>query len=518
MPTQLSINLIIGDTWKGRHSSKETTTTHKNMFRRWTFGSFGSMLLFLLLVAGVPRNSLDSEYTGVDTSSSIGTILLVSALALVPYPVTTTKTGRIQRTVSLERTCSRNNRNNRNTVRVSQRSFRLMMSITNTNNETTVSSSEENDLLPTASSTNNLRPGSLAAATKAMGRVPYGESSRQYRRTVYVRHDDWVGHRDSKQRLWNNLRGILLSGIVRQLQSEIWAITSVAMGVVLWNDWIGPALLASSSSSTLLTHLSQLTLPSLPFTLSSPALGLLLVFRTNASYSRWVEARTLWSRIISQCRNIGRMTFSSLGENSKYDEETQQKARSLCFSVWMFPRVLMNELSGPQDDETFCEEIQRECQFWGDDQTLQSIQEGVLSAERSKRSMIALMEVSLALESLPLDEKRRMEIDKSLVLIGDCLAGCQRIYSGPVPLVYTRHTARFLSIWMILVPFAMYDAFGPGLAMIAAVSLISLFLFGIEELAIQLEEPFTILPMQKFCDDILRDCKLMLEWSQRRKR
>lgn len=32
-----------------------------------------------------------------------------------------------------------------------------------------------------------------------------------------------------------------------------------------------------------------MSLPALPFTLASPALGLLLVFRTNASYARWVE-------------------------------------------------------------------------------------------------------------------------------------------------------------------------------------------------------------------------------------
>ena len=31
-----------------------------------------------------------------------------------------------------------------------------------------------------------------------------------------------------------------------------------------------------------------MSLPALPFTLASPALGLLLVFRTNASYARWV--------------------------------------------------------------------------------------------------------------------------------------------------------------------------------------------------------------------------------------
>jgi len=35
---------------------------------------------------------------------------------------------------------------------------------------------------------------------------------------------------------------------------------------------------------------------------------------------------------------------------------------------------------------------------------------------------------------------------KSL-LLGDALEACERIFTSPVPLVYTRHTARFLSVW-----------------------------------------------------------------------
>jgi hypothetical protein len=49
--------------------------------------------------------------------------------------------------------------------------------------------------------------------------------------------------------------------------------------------------------------------------------------------------------------------------------------------------------------------------------------------------------------------------------------------------------------------------------MVPATSLISLFLFGIEELATQLEEPFTILPMQGFCDKIGANCDEIVSWA-----
>ena len=41
-----------------------------------------------------------------------------------------------------------------------------------------------------------------------------------------------------------------------------------------------------------------------PFSLISFALSLLLVFRTNASYSRWAEARAIWGGVTNRSRDI----------------------------------------------------------------------------------------------------------------------------------------------------------------------------------------------------------------------
>lgn len=49
--------------------------------------------------------------------------------------------------------------------------------------------------------------------------------------------------------------------------------------------------------------------------------------------------------------------------------------------------------------------------------------------------------------------------------------------------------------------------------MIPATALISIFLFGIEELATSMEEPFTILPMQAFCDKIGNWCNEIVSWE-----
>lgn len=86
-------------------------------------------------------------------------------------------------------------------------------------------------------------------------------------------------------------------------------------------------------------------------------------------------------------------------------------------------------------------------------------------------------------------------------------------HTVPSYILDTRHTGRFLSVWMMLLPAALYQIFVESnapttflnlqcLPIIPATVIVGIFLFGIDELAMQLEEPFSILPMQKFCNQV----------------
>ncbi|MHC5544973.1 bestrophin family protein, partial [Singulisphaera rosea] len=50
-------------------------------------------------------------------------------------------------------------------------------------------------------------------------------------------------------------------------------------------------------------------------TLVGVALGLLLVFRTNASYDRFWEGRRLWGSLINETRNLARATLAFVGRD-----------------------------------------------------------------------------------------------------------------------------------------------------------------------------------------------------------
>ena len=352
-----------------------------------------------------------------------------------------------------------------------------------------------------------IRPGSMAAATKEQGRVPYGESSRQYRRTVYSTQENWIEHRSSFG-IINNLKNMLFSGVIRQVKDDVGVVTLAAIFVVLWNGFIG-------NQDSVLPHLA---LPSQPFTLSSPALGLLLVFRTNASYTRWMEARTKWSSIQTHTINLARMasTFSDTSST-----KGKHAVDELVVCSWALSRCLMNRLLFGNDDEAeFTQELTEAFDEVGGDSYILN---NLLSS--SDRPMTALMELSFALDKLPIDEKKRLEMDKSIIILGECVASCERIFTSPIPLFYTRHAARFLSLWMLLMPFPLYDlfvernsiltpqVFMESLVLVPAVAVLAIFLFGIQELSVQLEEPFSILPLQRFCNEIKSGSESMVRRS-----
>ena len=214
-----------------------------------------------------------------------------------------------------------------------------------------------------------------------------------------------------------------------------------------------------------------------------------------------------WGLIVTHCENIVRMSATFTDTTT---EEGKKCIDELACAVWATARSIMNKLTGSTDNFDYEQQLRDVYK----DNNEYFVSKLLTSPDPAS---VALMEASLALDVIPVDEKRRVEIDKSLIILGDSLASCDRIFSSPVPLVYTRHTARFLSLWLLLLPFAVHDEFvhadRSGLPTIPASALLALFLFGIEQLAVQLEEPFSILPMQNFCDEIRNVTLGLVDWS-----
>jgi predicted membrane chloride channel (bestrophin family) len=354
--------------------------------------------------------------------------------------------------------------------------------------------------------------------------ISYGEESRKYRRTIYT-HDDWVRHRAS-DRFVRNLNSLRVSGVYKNISKEVASTTAIAAAIVLYN-----MLTAEYTDFSGVTHAGPLKdallpvgLPLTPFTLSSSALSLLLVFRTNTAYTRWDEARKNWGMNINHTRDLVRMatawydpkfstaksTFTmSAGQpvlprlkdmTEEELAERKEKLQKLSLATWAFVRSMKRHLSPvPEDEEDFKAELFQKLPK----ETAQKI---IDAAHRPNR---ALFDLSVAIEDVPMHFMRKNEVHKAVTIFEDNLGSSERLLTSPVPLFYTRHTARFITTWLLLLPFALWEPFKGTwnhVGMIPAMAVISVFMFGIEELGIQLEEPFTVLPMQAYCDRIGNWC------------
>ncbi len=187
--------------------------------------------------------------------------------------------------------------------------------------------------------------------------------------------------------------------------------------------------------------------------------------------------------------------------------ERQYLLGQVSLMTWAFVRSMKRHLSPPdEDEEDYIAEMKSRL-------TPEQAEAIISAAHRPNR---ALYDLSVAIEKLPMHFLRKDELNKNLSIFEDTLGGSERLLSSPIPLFYSRHTARFLSTWLLLLPFALYGQFGDSwnhVMMVPATAFISVSLFGIEELATQLEEPFTILPMQGFCDKIGGWCDEIVSWA-----
>jgi len=350
----------------------------------------------------------------------------------------------------------------------------------------------------------SLRPPKLGKAKD----ISYGEASRKFRRTVYS-HDDWVNHR-SPDRFIRNIASIGTSGIYKNLAREVWAVVAVTVIVLVYNGFVtGYQDISGAGQAPIWSSplLPPLTLPMQPFTLSASSLGLLLVFRGNTAYQRWDEARKNWGMNINHTRNLNRMANAYYDRTGVSDEQRKADLQRLSVCTWAFVRSMKRHLSPEDEDEAaFKAELY---------ERLPKTQAAAIikAAHRPNR---ALYDLSLAIENLPMHMLRKNEMHSALTIFEDNLGSSERLLTSPVPLIYNRHTARFLTVWLLLLPFGLWEPFGfmwNHIGMLPTMAMLGVLLFGIEELATQMEEPFTILPMQAFCDKIGGWCDEIASWE-----
>lgn len=234
--------------------------------------------------------------------------------------------------------------------------------------------------------------------------------------------------------------------------------------------------------------------PTLASLIPNIVLGLLLVFRTNTAYDRFWEGRKIWGNIINTSRNLARNIWITIP--AKTTDDRDQKVRILrCLVAFAVATKLHlrqepvnDELAGLLAPEKFAKlkdmnNPPLEVAFWIGD---------YLQAQYRQHTI---------------DGYQLTAIQNLLNELVNALGACERILKTPMPLAYSIHLKQLLLLYCLSLPFQMVGNLGWWTGPIVA--LISFTLFGIEEIGIEIENPFgrdpNDLPLDAICETMLRN-------------
>ncbi|KAJ0860957.1 putative bestrophin/UPF0187 [Helianthus annuus] len=282
------------------------------------------------------------------------------------------------------------------------------------------------------------------------------------------KHSDWIRHRSSVRHL-RHLLSSLNSRVILSLVPPVIAFTSVAAVVASYNTAVVWHLLPEV--------FPVLRASSLPYQLTAPALALLLVFRTEASYSRFEEGRKAWSKVVSGTNDFARQVMVSV------EEDCLVKTALLQY-IMAFPVALKCHLVYESD-------IGRELQDLLEDDDLEIL----LGSNHHPRCIIQFISQSMKL--LDLEETKRTLLESKVTCLHEGIGVCEQIVGIPIPLSYTRLTSRFLVLWHLTLPIILWDDCNWIVVPATFVSAASL--FCIEEVGVLIEEPFQMLSLDELC-------------------
>ncbi|MBE7382523.1 MAG: hypothetical protein F6J95_014060 [Leptolyngbya sp. SIO1E4] len=217
-------------------------------------------------------------------------------------------------------------------------------------------------------------------------------------------------------------------------------------------------------------------------------LGLLLVFRTNTAYERFWEGRKQWGTLVNTSRNLARQMWVAIQETEACDRTA--KVRHLRLLV-AFALAMKLHLRGQPLDEEFAEMVTPE-QF----EKLQIMNHPPLE--------VAFWLADYLQRCSDRGQLNPYQLSAMLLLVDrlvDALGSCERILKTPIPLAYAIHLKQLLLLYCLAIPFQVVASLHWWTAGIAG--LISFTVFGIEEIGIEIENPFghdpNDLPLDAIC-------------------
>jgi ion channel-forming bestrophin family protein len=238
------------------------------------------------------------------------------------------------------------------------------------------------------------------------------------------------------------------------------------------------------------------SLPVLGSAIPSVVLGLVLVFRTNTAYDRFWEGRRLWGTLVNAVRNLTWQIWVNIDETTAANGNISVRERKIvALRLLIAFAVAKRKHLRSEPPDSKLASLLSDAQF------------SVLQKTRNMPLEIArwlgdYLNQEYRQQRLSIYQLTAMQTLVNTLVEG--VGGCERILKTPLPLAYSIHIKQLVLLYCLVMPFQFVHELnwwtGPFTA------LVSFTLFGIEEIGIEIENPFgtdaSDLPLEAICNTI----------------
>jgi len=244
----------------------------------------------------------------------------------------------------------------------------------------------------------------------------------------------------------------------------------------------------------------------MPLSICGNAIGLLLVFRTNNAYRRLEEARELCGQVLHFSREIVSRT-TILWKNTTEDATgglPTSAVALVCRYVAAFCWAFRDEY---RDGNKRCEIMElllpkRDAQWVLDQPSRPMAVHGLLRQHLYNYA-----------RSGEIPDQMHFFLESDLGHLAQTASSCERVFTSPIPPTMTRHGLRSLTLWFLALPAVMAANQVQVPLTVAWTAAIAFIYVGIEELGVQVEQPFQIIPLWQLCTKVQKDIEELVVHS-----
>lgn len=241
--------------------------------------------------------------------------------------------------------------------------------------------------------------------------------------------------------------------------------------------------------SLLSIFIPSLSLPISPFEYAGAIMGLILVFRVNAGYDRWWEARKLWGTVVNCSRNLAIIIINYIRTSDS--KEIENSLGLIAAMPYLMKNTLRRFTATDEVKHLLDEDTYAQLQQW-------QHQPNFISSKLAE--LLAKLQ-----EEGQLNQFSFLKAEELRETMVDCQGACERILKTPMPFVMAIKSRRFILLFLMILPAALVNYSVYISPMI--VTLVAYALFSLDQIGVELQNPFSIdnlshLPLNEICNTI----------------